>query len=620
MSENGRVLHRVSITVLVAGGAVPRQKNKLANTHEMKNSILSKTGTMLAVGMAMAAASNSAQAAASGGSTGPWKFGIMSDTQWTGNPADPVNNPGSVTVSMIKQVDPQFINAGVKFVIQVGDLTDDGSNTGLDARAAAAQDLYDAGIGFFPLCGNHESSKTGANRATNDFPQTQGLGTHLFGAQNFTGPAIAGLKGLTYAFEYNNAKFILLDQFIRLDGSATDVNSAMLDQIPWIVSAASATPQGNHNFVFGHKNLIGENHTDVLLGADPSKNPTYQNTFIDSLASLGVKYYFSGHDHVHQRSIVTSPDKTSQLEEIICGSDSSKFYTPALPSNDQQYDAKYLGFLRETSVAQDTYRVTYYIVTVDGPRMTVDYYASDETFPSGNSPSPTPTLHFHKRETFGYSLTGKDFYIAQGGAYSVVQDTSVHGTSARILGGINGSTVKDASNRQLVREVTTGWSAVSGTDVFTLWGMADIGATSTDVYPLSMSFATAGFTSAQLQNGYAFLATRDANGNWINAVDANTGGVNSFVAGSWDPTYPLGTWGVDPVTGTAWAVINHASDFAVLRGLVGDLNGDGLVNQDDLTLEQTAIRTRSSSPAYDLNGDGKVDAADLRWLSLHLSH
>ena len=67
-----------------------------------------------------------------------WKFGVMGDTQWT--TTDPAGtNPYTVPVSIIDQVDQQFINADVKFVIQVGDLTDDGNDVSEVTRAAAAQ-------------------------------------------------------------------------------------------------------------------------------------------------------------------------------------------------------------------------------------------------------------------------------------------------------------------------------------------------------------------------------------------------------------------------------------------------------------------------------------------------
>jgi hypothetical protein len=59
------------------------------------------------------------------------------------------------------------------------------------------------------------------------------------------------------------------------------------------------------------------------------------------------------------------------------------------------------------------------------------------------------------------------------------------------------------------------------------------------------------------------LAAIDDNGNWINAVDRNYGGSKQFVYGPWDSSYKLGTYGVDPNTHTAWAVINYTGDFAV---------------------------------------------------------
>ena len=83
----------------------------------------------------------------------------MADTQWT--TADPAGqNPTTVAVSIIDQLNPQFIQAGVKFVIQVGDLADTGNDADETVRAQAAQPLYDAGIGFFPMRGNHETYGT----------------------------------------------------------------------------------------------------------------------------------------------------------------------------------------------------------------------------------------------------------------------------------------------------------------------------------------------------------------------------------------------------------------------------------------------------------------------------
>ena len=54
----------------------------------------------------------------------------------------------------------------------------------------------------------------------------------------------------------------------------------------------------------------------------------------------------------------------------------------------------------------------------------------------------------------------------------------------------------------------------------------------------------------------------------MNAVDQNIGGTKRFISGPWNSSYGLGTYGVDPATKTAWAVLNYNADFVVASGLV----------------------------------------------------
>jgi hypothetical protein len=89
----------------------------------------------------------------------PWSFGIEADTQWT--VADDGKNPNTCSIDIARQLDKQFVNKGVKFVVEVGDLCDDGSVAGEDTRAVFAQELYKAGIGFYPLSGNHDDGQSG---------------------------------------------------------------------------------------------------------------------------------------------------------------------------------------------------------------------------------------------------------------------------------------------------------------------------------------------------------------------------------------------------------------------------------------------------------------------------
>ena len=514
----------------------------------------------------------------------PWSFGVMADTQWT--VADDGKNPNSVAVDVINQVNKAFIDKGVKFVIAVGDVTDNGSNAGLDTRAIFAQDLYNAKIGFYPLRGNHESSQTAAIRFQHNFPQTQNGTNNKTPADVWTlanpdpttqpypkkkSPAAftvgsgfasprTNLKGLTYTFTYNNATFVLLDQFTPTDGITNTIDS----QQKWISKVLANKKAENHAFVLGHKGLITEDHTDTLIGAStPSDDPTEQDSFISSLAKNGVRYYIGGHDHMHDRTIVTTTDaRTAYVTEIVCASDSSKFYTPKIPSNDEFYSIPSFGHTRQTPLSQDLYGLGYYIYTVDGPRVTVDYYA----VPSGQvggSISATPPLtgHWVKRESFGYSLNGWEFLIAQGQSYTEIED-GFNDTTAQILSGTNGSTLKDGSGRALVKAVNTGWTtktpAVSS-DILTLWGMYDLGAVSTDTYTLALDY---NWKKAPTDGTFG-LAIKDSTGKWVNAVDKNVGGTKTFAKRAWVSGDTLGTYGVDPATGVAWAVINKTGDFAV---------------------------------------------------------
>lgn len=84
------------------------------------------------------------------------------------------------------------------------------------------------------------------------------------------------------------------------------------------------------------------------------------------------------------------------------------------------------------------------------------------------------------------------------------------------------------------------------------------------------------------------------------------------------------------ILGTGWLLLDVQAHYGIAGELVeggqlvamhvpltGDLNNDGFRNAADLALLQPAIRARSTNPIYDLNGDGRVDIADARWLTLH---
>lgn len=554
----------------------------------------------------------------------PWKFGVMADTQWisqtSGVVTDDSRAPNSAPVDIIRALNQQFINNGVKFVVQVGDLCDNGSNAGEDTRALFAQDLYNAGVGFFPFRGNHDSSKAAASEFLRIYPQTLNgtmnatpsdvfsststganqtmpplVGSPFTVGFNFSSPNTANatltasnLTGLSYSFDYNNSGTGNTVRLVLLDGQAaagTDGNTPGIDpQQPWITSQLQSRPAGSHAFVMSHKGLITDNHVDVLFGSYPYSDPTGQNAFFSSLYNNNVRYYLNGHDHIHDRSRINSPDGTSYVNQLLCASDSSKFYTPGYPlaqNNDILYDTTAhpgISGPRQTIIAQELHTLGYYIFTVDGPKVTVDYYSAQvNPVPNACSGSKceyliTGTQNFNpqfvKAETFGYSLNGKEFLVAEGASYTTVTD-SYAGTTAKILSGTNGSTLADYSTRKLTKAVDTGWTDKTdalASNILTLWGMADLYVPNTDTFALSMNY-----DSAKVQSGVFGLAVND-NGTWVKATNKNVGGTPTFVYGPYNSSYALGTYGIDPTTTTTWAVVNHNSDYAVAPLNVSDVS------------------------------------------------
>jgi hypothetical protein len=525
----------------------------------------------------------------------PWRFGVMADSQWQRNLDG--RNPGASAISLVGALNKRFIAHGVRFVVQVGDMADAetdrfnahpaarGQRT-MPIRALAAKTLYDAGIGFFPLRGNHESSRAAAQEFVGLYPQTRGQAEVLAEALNFSSPS-ESLGGLSYSFDVGNARFVLLDQFSRLDGTGGPLehNRNIIDQQAWINERLSDRPTGHHAFVFGHKPLIGQYHRDTLLGKNPASYLAARDAFVGGLQANGVRYYVCGHDHMHDRSLVRSPNGAASVEQLICAAGSHKYKIPARPANDIMYNRA----PRETNLSQETYTIGYYIFTVDGDNVTVDYYGASNGLDYGHtliSKAPTHPA-FHRRERWGYGQKGKRFLVKQGGAYTGVKD-AFEGTSAKILSGKNRNKSKDRSGRKLAKVVTTGWEtrpegSPALSNVFRLWGMVDnlavwspklkgllpsVGrGVRTDTFTLSLSLDPALSAGLALGTGRVGIAAKNASGEWFNAVDFNYGGGSHFVHGPWKPGYRLGTHGVDPVSRTAWAVINHQAEFVVTSQL-----------------------------------------------------
>lgn len=537
-----------------------------------------------------------------------FKFAVYGDTQWTRHQLDSAtglsdlsidpagSNPYSVAGSIIDQIDAQCVKHGVDFVIQVGDLTDCGTTRAIQARALMAQtNLIGKGIDFFPIRGNHETYGPGYGESSNTdssvtamkdaFPQM--LGNQVVSAaENFSlaSDSVAA-DCLTYAFDFGNARFIMLDTWCtgtkNVSAAGYNYGYTVNDQQDWL-SAQLTHRHPAHAFVFAHQPLMAEDHQDTMFNGYSNANQDWQNAFYASMHDNGARYFISGHDHIHQRSLVKSPDGASVVEELICASCSNKFYTPRSLADANWFSQK--G--RETSISQEMFTVGFYIFTVDGPVVTVDYYSDDQgnwwsdgAYPGGGTGTLiTPTFNFVKKETWGYSVS--PWGIA---TFELINNDPNHAgyqlrfgvTTAKILK--QGGTAQDYTGRYLTKNVEAWWAhrnwvgnSRRASEVLTLVGAAS-GAIEQDHVssntcdPNDPVGIVMTYASLLRDHHSVTLCTLDECGKWVNAVDKNFGGTKQFISGPYKSSYALGSYGFDAKTRTAWAVVNHDSDFAVIR-------------------------------------------------------
>jgi hypothetical protein len=71
------------------------------------------------------------------------------------------------------------------------------------------------------------------------------------------------------------------------------------------------------------------------------------------------------------------------------------------------------------------------------------------------------------------------------------------------------------------------------------------------------------------EGGIGTIVSLNSEKKWVNAVDLNFGGIKQFVSGPYnEKKHGLGTYGFDPSTRSAWAVVNYNANFAMVNDIV----------------------------------------------------
>ena len=207
-----------------------------------------------------------------------WKFAVVGDT----------HVPNAQT---IKKIVPKLLKDEVEVVLFVGDLIQGGKDQ--DAEGMLKQltqwkelikPLSDAGIKILAVRGNHEADVQGDNIA----PWKKLISPYL-----------------NLIYSHKNISFIGLDNYI---------NGERTVDVKWLAKTLNAIDENSIIVPFGHEPAFSCNtFHPVCLDA----NIKNRNRFWSLLEISDVKYYFCGHTHQYNASLITHNGET--IQQIVCG-------------------------------------------------------------------------------------------------------------------------------------------------------------------------------------------------------------------------------------------------------------------------------------------------------------
>ena len=221
----------------------------------------------------------------------PWRFAVLGDT----------HVPNS---TLLGEMATAMMADSVKLVLFPGDIVESGRSasaetyaTQLSSWKSLAAPMYQAGIGVYPIRGNHE----------NDTNQSTVTWNSAFaGAYQLPANGPATESNLSYSIGYKNALFVGLDDYVNIHR----VNQTWLDQ----QFAANTTRP--HVFVFGHEPAFKVFHTDNL-----DDYVAERDQFWKSLVGAGARTYFSGHDHFFDAARIDDGDGNleNDVVQVVVG-------------------------------------------------------------------------------------------------------------------------------------------------------------------------------------------------------------------------------------------------------------------------------------------------------------
>lgn len=306
-----------------------------------------------------------------------FKFAVFCDTR---SDAEKSGLNG-VNVAAVKAVSKHLKEQGAEFVLVPGDLicgnvkwynpappaSDDQYSAFLKAAASQGVGLpgSSAAVPLYAVRGNHESYHDIMSPKEVEKAWFNNIGSSL----PSNGPD--GEVGFTYSFTRHNMLFVGLDEYMHIGPKA---KSNITYNEKWLLEQVRAQPNAQGVFIFGHTPAFAANHPDCLDDDKVARDK------LMTLVDKGSGIYFCGHDHFYARAQVPVYGRDGKtvkgyVEQIITPS-GAPFLTGSRDDNH-----KWNGNYSNTDVLPRTYidnSIGYQLVTVDGPRITVQFIATQD--------------------------------------------------------------------------------------------------------------------------------------------------------------------------------------------------------------------------------------------------
>ena len=307
----------------------------------------------------------------------PWRFVATCDSRGS-------SSLQQVNTNVLREIALAAVEESADLVVFAGDLIYGypGVETAFREWTNAMAPAYEAGIGVYPVRGNHD---VGAG-----WHEVLGHGLPTNGPPNEV--------GMTYAFTNRNALFLGLDNY---SGSLVYYNAPIAVHTAWVDQqlASNTLP---HVFAYGHSPAFKVRHYDCLDDV-----PAQRDAFWHSLTAAGAKAYFCGHDHFYDHSRLDDGDgnPVNDVHQIVAGTAGAPLYDRA------PYDG-YNGVWTPVHMFYDKVH-GYVVVEIDGSRATL-------TWKRRAAPG-----HFVAAETFSYDVSAdspRTRYVSPHGAHQPPYD------------------------------------------------------------------------------------------------------------------------------------------------------------------------------------------------------